>query len=251
MSIKDFCSDNNIRVVKNETRSFKPATIFTNVLKRTPNSESRIDISLPALKEELSSGKCKLINTYCSESKIRYLKEKLPDYTFYELPEDVLLRYKSFNRYIIDSYAYRKLISESLNSITQYTNYNKVAVRFICLGRIIESGRNMYSHVSNLKIKLSEFDIKEIKDIELVCCFNGEVRPDSDHRVWVRNVQAVFEHIENYLSTEPALEDVKEVIALQKYKTSDYPILSALMLSEKLSKKYLLKVLIETFYKEN
>lgn len=251
MSIKDFCSDNNIRVVKNETRSFKPATIFANVLKRTPNSESRIDISLPALKEELSSGKCKLINTYCSESKIRYLKEKFPDYTFYALPEDVLSRYKSFNGYIIDSYAYRKLISKSLNTLTQYPNYNKVAVRFICLGRVIETGRNMYSHVSNLKIKSSEFDIKEIKDIELVCCFNGEVRPDAEHMVWVRNVRAVFEYIENYLSTEPALEDIKEVISMQTHKTSDYPILSTLMKSEKLVKKYLLKVLIETFNKEN
>lgn len=251
MSIKDFCSDNNIRVVKNETRSFKPATIFTNVLKRTPNSESRIDISLPALKEELSSGKCKLINTYCSESKIRYLKEKFPDYTFYALPEDVLSRYKSFNGYIIDSYAYRKLISKSLNTLTQYPNYNRVAVRFICLGRVIETGRNMYIHVSNLKIKSSEFDIKDIKDIELVCCFNGEVRPDAEHMVWVRNVRAVFEYIENYLSTEPALEDIKEVISMQTHKTNDYPILSTLMKSEKLVKKYLLKVLIETFNKEN
>lgn len=251
MSIKDFCSDNNIRVVKNETRSFKSTTVFTDVLKRTPNSESRIDISLPDLKEELSSGKCKLINTYCSESKIRYLKEKFPDYTFYALPEDVLSRYKSFNGYIIDSYAYRKLISKSLNTLTQYPNYNKVAVRFICLGRVIETGRNMYSHVSNLKIKSSEFDIKEIKDIELVCCFNGEVRPDAEHMVWVRNVRAVFEYIENYLSTEPALEDIKEVISMQTHKTSDYPILSTLMKSEKLVKKYLLKVLIETFNKEN
>lgn len=251
MSIKDFCSDNNIRVVKNETRSFKPATVFTGVLKRTPNSESRIDISLPALKEEMSSGKCKLINTYCSESKIRYLREKFPDHTFYALPEDVLSRYKSFNGYIIDSYTYRKLVSETLDSLTQYPNYNRVAVRFICLGRVIETGRNMYSHVSNLKIKSSEFDIKEIKDIELVCCFNGEVRPDAEHMVWVRNVRAVFEYIENYLSTEPALEDIKEVISMQTHKTSDYPILSTLMKSEKLVKKYLLKVLIETFNKEN
>lgn len=251
MSIKDFCSDNKIKVVKNATPSFRPTTIFTSVLKRTPNSESRVDISLPALKEELSSGKCKLINTYCSESKIRYLREKFPDHTFYSLPEDVLSRYKSFNGYIIDSYAYRKLVSETLDSITKYSNYNKVAVRFICLGRVIEPGRYMYNRISNLKIKSSEFSIKEIKDIDLVCCFNGEVRPDFNQMVWVDNVRAVFEYIENCLTTDPALEDIKEVISLQKYKTNEYPILSALMLSKKLTIKYLLKILIETFYKEN
>ena len=251
MSIKDFCSDNKIKVVKNATPSFRPTTIFTSVLKRTPNSESRVDISLPALKEELSSGKCKLINTYFSESKIRYLREKFPDHTFYSLPEDVLSRYKSFNGYIIDSYAYRKLVSETLGSITKYSNYNKVAVRFICLGRVIEPGRYMYNRISNLKIKSSEFSIKEIKDIDLVCCFNGEVRPDFNQMVWVDNVLAVFEYIENCLTTDPALEDIKEVISLQKYKTNEYPILSALMLSKKLTIKYLLKILIETFYKEN
>lgn len=251
MSIKDFCSNNEIRVVKNEKRSFKPVTMFTNILKRSPNSESRIDISLPALKEELSSGKCKLINTYCSESKVRYLKEKFPDYTFYALPEDVLLRYKSFNDHIIDSHAHHKLVSESLNSITQYSNHNKVAVRFICLGRVIEPGRYMYSHISNLKIKSSEFNIKEIKDIELICCFNGDARPDFNQMVWVDNVRGVFEYIENYLSTDPVLEDIKEAISVQKHKTDAYPILSTLMRSEKLVKKYLLKILIETFNKEN
>ena len=251
MSIKDFCSDNKIKVVKNATLSFRPTTIFTSVLKRTPNSESSVDISLPALKEELSSGKCKLINTYCSESKIRYLREKFPDHTFYALSEDILYKYKSFKGYIVDSYAYRKLISETLDSLTQYTDYNKIAVRFICLGRVIEAGRNMYSHVSNLKITSSELLVSEIKDIELVCCFNGEVRPDADHMAWVRKVQAVFENIENYLATDPALEDIKEVISLQKYKKNEYPILSALMSSKKLTIKYLLKILIETFYKEN
>ena len=109
----------------------------------------------------------------------------------------------------------------------------------------------MYNHVSNLKITSSELLVSEIKDIELVCCFNGEVRPTVEHMAWVRNVQAVFEHIENYLATDPALEDIKEVISLQKYKTNEYPILSALMLSKKLTTKYLLKILIEIFNKEN